>query len=572
MKYPLPLAALAHHTAFLGKTGSGKTTSAKGAVEAILRADSEARVCILDPIKSDWWGMTSSASGKAPGFPFQILGGPHGHVPLNPAAGKVVGELVGRGALPLSIIDMADFKAGDLQTFFNEFAPALMRSMRGVLHLVLEEAHEFAPKERAGIGAETHAIYWAKKLATAGRSKGIRLIVVTQATQQLHNRVLGSCETMVAHRFFAPADQRPVLDWLKTNMPKGALAEVEANLAKLKTGTAYVASAERQGVDLVTFPPLTTFDNSATPTGNDAAREVKTAAVDRDRLAAIMGEAVAEAEANDPAKLRARVRELEAEAARKPAPAVDPAALESARLGGLREGFTQGVNATWQFFGQHLEAEARGLDDALHRLTALTTRERPQFQGPSVLAPVAPTWSSAGGAPTTASRQASARVHEGIEPRQQRMLDAIAWWNAARVEAPTRVQVAALTGHTASGGGFRNILGSLVGKDLVEAAGTGAVRLTEAGRQAANSPGAAPTTAELHRRIEAVIEPRQWRMLERVIREWPGTITRQALAEYTGHEPTGGGFRNILGSVSGLGFITSPRAGEVRAADILFVE
>jgi DNA helicase HerA-like ATPase len=60
---------------------------------------------------------------------------------------------------------------------------------------VIEEAHEFAPKERAGIGAENMAIHWAKKLATAGRSKGIRLIVATQRVQALHNAVLGSCET-----------------------------------------------------------------------------------------------------------------------------------------------------------------------------------------------------------------------------------------------------------------------------------------------------------------------------------------------------------------------------------------
>jgi len=49
------------------------------------------------------------------------------------------------------------------------------KRMRGVVYLVLEEAHEFAPKERTGIGAESMAIHYAKQLATAGRSKGIRI-------------------------------------------------------------------------------------------------------------------------------------------------------------------------------------------------------------------------------------------------------------------------------------------------------------------------------------------------------------------------------------------------------------
>ena len=143
MTLPILPAALKQHIAFLGKTGSGKTSTAKLAVEQILREVPHARVCILDPLKSDWWGLTSSANGRNPGLPFYILGGPRGHVQLHDSAGKAIGELVANSALPLSIIDMADFKPGGLQRFFNDFAPALMKRMRGVVYLVLEEAHEY---------------------------------------------------------------------------------------------------------------------------------------------------------------------------------------------------------------------------------------------------------------------------------------------------------------------------------------------------------------------------------------------------------------------------------------------
>jgi hypothetical protein len=158
----------------VGKTGSGKTSTAKLAIEQVVAEG--ARVCILDPIKSDWWGLTSSADGKRPGLPFHILGGPRGHVPLHASAGKAIGEIVANGALPLSIIDMADFEPGGQAKFFTDFAPTLLRKMRGVVYLVIEEAHLFAPKERSGIGAENLSIHWAKTLATAGRSKGIRLM------------------------------------------------------------------------------------------------------------------------------------------------------------------------------------------------------------------------------------------------------------------------------------------------------------------------------------------------------------------------------------------------------------
>lgn len=113
------------HVAILGMTGSGKTSTAKLFVQEIANADG--RVCILDPIKSDWWGITSSKDGKHPGLPFVILGGPYAHVPLHSGAGKAVGDLVAAGKLPLSICDMVDLEPGGLAKFFIDFAPRFVR-------------------------------------------------------------------------------------------------------------------------------------------------------------------------------------------------------------------------------------------------------------------------------------------------------------------------------------------------------------------------------------------------------------------------------------------------------------
>jgi DNA helicase HerA-like ATPase len=161
LKHAIPTEVLRHHTAILGKTGSGKTSTEKLAVEQVV--DEGYRVCILDTLKSDWWGITSSASGKSEGLPFKILGGPRGHVPLHSSAGKVIGQLVGSGKLPLSIVDVADFEPGGVQRFFVDFAQALWKNAKGVVYLVIEEAHEIAPKERAGFGAEN----W-RSLAVSG--------------------------------------------------------------------------------------------------------------------------------------------------------------------------------------------------------------------------------------------------------------------------------------------------------------------------------------------------------------------------------------------------------------------
>jgi len=374
MKHPLPESAFKGHIAVVGMTGGGKTFTTKGIVEHILAVDPSARVCVLDPIKSDWWGITSSASGKRPGLPFQILGGPRGHVPLHDSTGKAIGELVGSGALPLSIIDMADFGPGGLQAFFNDFAPALLRKVRGVVHLVLEEAHEFAPKERAGFGGETMTVHFAKKLATAGRSKGIRIIAATQRTQQLHNSVLGSCQTVIAHQLTYPADIEPVEKWFKGHVDKATFSRFSETLTSLPTGTGWMCSGQAKVAEMVQFPRISTFDNSATPDGA-AEIAVTTAPVDREKLRQIMGEAAKEAEANDPATLKKRIRELEAEVAKKPAAAVDQVAIEAARIEG-REAAIDDIGAKVQARLEELNIAAGGIAGIARAISSDIQRAR----------------------------------------------------------------------------------------------------------------------------------------------------------------------------------------------------
>lgn len=560
----LPPAAIAQHIAVLGKTGSGKTSTGKLIIEHVV--DTGARVCVLDPLKSDWWGLTSSADGKKPGLPFHILGGPRGHVPLHAQAGKAIGEIVASGALPLSIVDMAEFGPGDHMRFFCDFAQALLRKMRGVLYLVIEEAHEFAPKERSGIGAENMGIYWAKKIATAGRSKGIRMIVMTQSVQQLHNRVLGSCETLIAQRLTAPADQKPVLAWLKANASAGILQMVSAQLANLKTGAGWVCSGEAGIFERREFPRIRTYDNSATPTHDSAEHQVKTAPVDADKLRAIIGDSVKEAEANDPRLLRAQIAALKAELAKAGAtPAADPAAIVQAE----QRGFDRGFAEAYASLENALLAARNALGDiassagrAEREISAVGAAHEPRPDDAHQPAQRA-------GAVPTKTAQAPRMLARGSGPGQpmgkaeRRALTALAQYPGGR----TKSQVAILAGYAVNGGGFNNALSSLRTRGWIEGSGD-RLKATEAGIAALGDFQPLPTGEALLQHWMGQLGKAERVTLDILTQVHPNSLSKEETAKLAGYQPNGGGFNNALSRLRTLELIEG--RGELRASDCLF--
>lgn len=600
-----PAEALAQHIACLGKTGSGKTSTAKKIVEQVVAEG--ARVCVLDTLKSDWWGLTSSRDGKREGLPFAILGGPHGHMPLHADAGKALGKVVGRGELPRVIIDMAQFEAGGVPHFFKAFAQALLANMRGVLYLVIEEAHEIAPKERSGVGDENMSIYWAKKLATAGRSRGIRLIVCTQRTQALHNAVLGSCDTLLAHRMTAPADQKPVIDWLKANVQdKNIREQVTDSLSALKTGETWMCSSEAALYDRVKVGRITTFDNTATPTDDIDAASVKSAAIDIDALRSIIGEAVKADDDTNPVKLRERIRELEGDVSRlrvsgqrleesQAAVAEGQAAIDANRAHsdgyqqGRQHGFGEGVQANHarlvflteyardllQTIRNLVDIAAKARDDGEGRITKLppTAEMRPALAPKIALEPK-------GHKPTTpapigthravALAQLAASTTPAPKPKgngtltgaQLEMLQALRWWGALGQSQPTRAMLAGKLAWKVKGSHLKNRLAELKGLGMILREDD-KVWLTPSGYEAAPLPESLRTVVDS---VNNALTGAQRELFAAVLARPGRDITRDELAEALGWPASGSHLKNRTSELLALAVIDRPRSGVVRLA------
>lgn len=617
--FRIPDAVLAQHTAILGKTGSGKTTTGKVCVEQVV--DEDYRVCIIDPVKSDWWGLTSSADGKRAGLPFTILGGPHGHVPLHHTSGKAIADVVGNGSLRLSILDMANFPPGGAQHFFVDFIPRLMQKMKGVLYLVIEEAHEFAPKERAGFGKENMSIHYAKSVATGGRSKGIRLIVLDQRVQALHNAVLGSCETVVVHRMTQPADQEPVVKWMKANVKdKDLRSQITDSMSKLKTGTGWLCSGEADLFTLMEFPKARTFDNSKTPGKDDDIVQVKTAQVDVESLRGIIGEAVKEAEANDPALLRAKIAELERQvgAGRTDSPyaleverqrdiaiqerdcarqdAIRPAdacPIDHDALGwhSREQGYQQGVQAAQAAATDSHEAYMERIYGKIRDAIADVVATRAPFVLPQVepLKGDPKDGVSLGGQNFMVKvrplpRPASAAIHApAAAPKDAVSSTAINVLGEAEIKflnvlegrrglgKPTsRDQLALFAMYSATSRHVDNTLGTLRSAGYAEGPGSD-IRITHAGVQAlvsAKQRRVMPTGARLREAWLTKSGKAEAGFLTFLIHKYPRTVTRDELAVATGYSPASRHVDNTLGRLRALGLIVGPGSRIAASGDL----
>lgn len=369
----LPDDAVTQTFAILARRGAGKTYTAKVLAEEMIEAGYP--VVILDPV-GVWHGLRSNAAGTGAGYPVTILGGEHGDLPLDAHAGVLVANLVASDPVAV-VLDLSSFDSKNQQRqFVTDFAERLYRaksqqSERTPLHLIIDEADEFAPQKSFGTG-DARMLGAFETLVRRGRARGIGVTMITQRPAVLNKNLLTQTECLVVMQVTSPQDRKAIGEWVQGNASTEEQKVVDASLASMVQGEAWFWSpAWLQMLRRVKIRKARTFDSSATPKPGEIRREAKVLApVDLDRLKEGMDRVVKDAERNDPKRLQARVRELERELTKRPTETavervevpVEVPAIDAATLSAL---------------GTLLHSQADLLDKVLAGIERVTNRPAP---------------------------------------------------------------------------------------------------------------------------------------------------------------------------------------------------
>jgi uncharacterized protein len=551
VKGPIPAGALEQHIAVLGKTGSGKTFAIRGsAVEPLL--DEGARVCVIDPTGA-WHGLRSSASGARAGYPVVIFGGEHADLPLGAAHGEAIAEVIGQSSTP-SILDTSLMKVSERTRFFADFGDAIMRKNKGPLHLVIDEAHLFMPQGKVASPQAGEMLAAGNNMVSGGRSRGLRIIMITQRPAKLHKDSLSQCETLIAMRMLAPQDRAAVEAWIEDNASEDKAREIISSLATLKTGQGWIWAPELGVLERVTFPKIKTFDSGRAPDGSELSAKVL-APIDRDAIAAKLTAVSATALADDPKSLRKEIADLKRQLAAKGAPAADPRALATAEQRGRDHGVAEAQRAV----AKVLKALHSDVHKAVSVIFDQAAARPPDAVVVTARAPIQA--SGTRPVPRISAKAANGHADTSLPKGEVAILSACIQFP----DGLRREQLTVLTGYKRSTRdayiqrlgekGYTEVMG-----DLIVATADGQAALPDA------EP--LPTGEALQDFWRQKLPEGERKILDVLITAYPRSVERLALEEATGFKRS---TRDAyLQRMSAKQLIDEPTRGEVRAAETLF--
>lgn len=619
-KLGLPYEGVTQTFAFLAKRGGGKTYGAGVLVEEIAKFG--AQQVVIDPTDS-WWGIKSSATGKSNGYPFIIVGGNHGDLPLKEDSGQLLADfVVDRGHS--MVICTRLLSKGKQARFVAEFFERIYErkgeaDKKTPLQIVIDEADAYIPQSWSSTGTGaflSRSVGAIDDLVRRGRSSGIGVTLISQRAAKINKDVLSQVECLVALQTASKHDRKALKEWVEVNADSGRLAEFEKAMAEFQQGEAWFWSPSWLRVmKKIKFRTKRTFDSSFTPKVGEAPPvPAKAAEIDLDAIRDELEDVVAEAEANDPRLLQARIRELEA---REPVEDFDKVAMqrkieelveEANSRGDTIQELRQQLSATrrqfasfirtvggkvddlksvWDHMAEQAKVSGKLEEDVITSQPALKDMEGSGDVEFTLSVPAIAKGASASMAASeigpvskaaiivarqsgkTAMKTAIAacKGHEFTGP-QVKIMNSLAWWKSIGVDRPKAAQVAFIAGIKPTGGHFKNVIGPLSRLGFIERR-DGLIILLPDGERVVQLPEGEKTLESYHEMIRGILKKGP------VVKIFDAIACSKGLQVPTEvvHERSGigegGHFKNSIGPLSTLGLITRSN-GQVIPTDLMF--
>lgn len=590
MTYPIPAVALDDRLAFIGTSGSGKTYNASTGVERLMA--SGARVVIVDPLDV-WWGLRLRADGEA-GSKFKpvIFGGAHGDLPLTEHSGALIGETVAK-MRESCIVSLGGFptKAAE-RRFMLAFLTALYRHAPGEpLHLVCDEADLWAPQVILDKDGDAQKLKGQmEQIVRRGRVKGFIPWLITQRPAVLSKDVLSQADGLIAFKLTSSQDRDAIGAWIEGQADRAQGREILASLPTMQQGQGVVWVPGRGILESAAFPAKVTFDSSRTPKRGEVLRTASLKPLDLGALKERLSAVEADAKANDPKALKAEVARLTRDLAQATSGGVDAAAVRQAEQTGYSrgkvDGYAEGIQDAHGAMKPlllalpALEKAIGGIRAGEENLSAWLARDpKGPPSGPApVISPQRQrlidrkTERQVTAAPAAPAPAPAPTGDGSVTGPQQKLLDALAWWEAFGIATPTSDQLAFVAGYSASSSTWSNLKGALRTAGLIDYPTPGRIALSETGRPLASMPSVEVSQEAFHQQVRAKLTGPQVRLLNPLLESYPVPMASNDLAEVSGYSVTSSTFSNLRGSLRSLGFIDYPTAGMVIAAGWLFPE
>lgn len=579
--FALATNAITQKFAWIGTSGGGKSYAATEFAEVLW--DAGGQFIVLDPV-GIWYGLRLDKSGKKPShINIPVFGGLHGDVPLEPASGALIADLIIDRDI-CAIIDVSQFEFDtDKARFATAFAARFFfrkKSAPSAVHIFLEECQEFVPQVPQR--GEEKMLHEFTRMQKIGRNFGIGMSLITQRPQEVSKRVLNLSSTLFAFRTTGSHEREAIEKWMKDIHAEDDFLN---NLPKLETGCPHVWSPEYLKISkVVRILPKRTFDASATPEIGAKSIVRHLAPIDLEKIKTEMAATIEKAKAEDPKELQKIIKGLKDELSKKTSVSGqnqqkivqnDPKVVEKAVIAAVTVERARSQKLVKQYIVfinkmLHLTGDrARAILDGVEQLTNQMPKEEDIHVAPAYIAPAkaAQPHQSQVAPVIHGHRPDVVIVDEMSDGKPMGVGEKAVLIACAQHGGCTRPQLTVLTGYKHSSRDA--FIQRLKKRGYVEVGEK--VTVTPDGEAALGGDyEPLPTGAALQEHLMRTLPEGQKKVLQILIDAHPNAVEREAITEMLGEGYQRSSRDAYIQRLSARKLVIKVGRGEVKASDDLF--